>query len=645
MGDAPPMSLSGSVVVLIGPPGAKETGLLHNRIVRNYELVPIDTKNLLPEHLQQSAELGSKTKADIDKQEHVPIGLVVSLLEDRINKPDIIQRGCLLDGLPLSQGHAEAIKGHIDIDHIFVIEVPDQKLIERSARRHHSKVRARLDAYHKSMNGVMDHFGDKVRKINAAPHVDVMFSTISEHLGSIPGPPPLTREGLVIVVVAPPGAGKKAQCERIVKKLGFVHVCAPSLLSKHMNRGTGWGIQARAYTDRQERVPSELVVGLLNERMSKPDVMKRGCLLDGFPLCAEHVEAMKGQIEVDHYLVIDVPDGTLMERWAQRRLDPQMVISCNLKTSPTSSETCHRFVGSEDATNEKADSRLQEYRSSFKSISPLIQGKVRNVEGTQHPDAVFSDIASCLGMAPTPTARVRNSKGPVVVLSAPPAVCEEIQSKHIARKLGFIYISVESLLLKRIRHCDETGSKVKEYIDKQERVPSELIVTLLQERMSKRDVLQQGCLLRNFPLSQEHVKAMKGFIEVDHFVVIEVPDATLIERCVNRPMQAQAVGDFSENIARLGAYRSALGEMLPHFGGRVLRIDGTQRRDAISGAIRAAVSGPPREPTRREAKSRREPTRREAARHRPQPHDSVYETASRVFTNLQHSFQGLTEAA
>jgi len=663
---------TGRVVILAGPPGATETRLQHDRIVQAYGYVPISVGTLLSEHLRYATELGTGAEEHAYRQKHLPSEFVVSLLRDRLSKPDVRQQGCLLDGFPLSKEDADAMKGQIDVDQFLVIEVPDETIIDRCAlnpttgtiynglKHPHlnlappmeqsdqiedntdDKVRTRLEAYHASIIEVLLRFRGKVRIIDGTQDNDATFSAISDYLGVVPSPVLHAKKGPVVVVAGPPGTGRKTQCERIVKELGFVHICASSLLTKHIKRCTTWGTKARVYTDRRECVPSELLVGLLKDRVSKPDAIRRGCLLDGFPLSGEHAEAMKGHIEIDHFLVLNVPNEILIESFMNRCL--------NLKFRPDSLEASNNLVQSDD-DKEQARMCLMAYQTSLDAILPHVHGMVQNIDGTQHPDAVFSTIVTCLGRVATPAPIVINETCPVVVISVPPSAWKKDQTNCIAKKLGLVPISAASLLLDHMRCGDELGAKAKECIDKQERVPSELIVSLIRDRMCKPDVLQRGCLLGDFPLSLNHTKAMKGQIEIDYFVVIELPDETLIERSVNKRLgsetgviepktkrasseavsrSAQTADDIAKMIrAQLEAYHAALGDILPHFEGKIRKVNGMQRLDAVSNSIRSAISRP-----------EGEPVRQKAARRRPQTHHPIRSTANRMIANLHHSFSG-----
>jgi len=685
--DAPPSPSSGygsslgRVVVIAGPPSAAEVGLQHGLIVQRYGFVPISAVSLLSEHVHRGTKFGVKAKEYISRRERVPSDLMVGLLRERMSKRDVIDRGCLLDGFPLCVEHAEAMKGKIEVDNFLVIDVPDETLVERCVNRRfdpktattyhlklkppppevlprlvqkvddsEEKVLASLKAFHLTMHEISSNFEGKVRHIDAMQHPDAVFDAICACLGAIPVLTPMVRAQPVVIVAGPPAVGKETQCNRIVKKLGFVHVSVKSLLSKHVNRGTAFGTKVNECMSSGERVPSELVVGLLKDRISKPDVLKRGCLLEDFPLCLEHAQAMQGQIEVDLFLFIDAPDASIVERCTNQRRDPKTGTVYNLKCESPPPDVVSRLVRSDDNVEEKVQANLTAYRESTKEIVLHFQDKMRRIDGTQPPDAVFGAIATCLGRAPVTPPRAK--KGRTVAVVAPPSGGQHSPFERIAKKLGLVHISTGKLLLKHMRRETATGIKAKEYIDRQERVPSELIVGLFKDRMSKPDVRQRGCLLDCFPLSRDHAEAMKGQIEVDDFILLEVPDEVQIERFVNRRVDpktgniyhlkslppptkvmhrvVQSEDDAEEKVrARLGMYHASVDGILPYFEGKVRKIDGTQRNDSVIDAIRAVVAG-----------RSEEPRREDATRRRPKARGATRGAANRFRANLHQSVPG-----
>lgn len=119
-----------------------------------------------------------------------------------------------------------------------------------------------------------------------------------------------------------PGSGKGTQAALIVKELGLAHISTGDLLRGAVAAGTELGLQAKAVMDRGELVSDQIVLGLLEERLSQDDI-KAGFILDGYPRNLAQAEALDALLSrlgqpVDEALQIDVDEEQVIERIAKR---------------------------------------------------------------------------------------------------------------------------------------------------------------------------------------------------------------------------------------------------------------------------------------------------------------------------------------
>jgi len=85
-----------------------------------------------------------------------------------------------------------------------------------------------------------------------------------------------------LVLLGPPGAGKGTQAQQLIERFHIPQISTGDILREHVQRGSGLGIMARAYMDRGEYVPDELVVRMVMDRLAHDDAQP-GFILDGFP--------------------------------------------------------------------------------------------------------------------------------------------------------------------------------------------------------------------------------------------------------------------------------------------------------------------------------------------------------------------------
>jgi adenylate kinase len=127
-----------------------------------------------------------------------------------------------------------------------------------------------------------------------------------------------------IVLLGGPGSGKGTQADTLVRELGLTHVATGDLFRDNFNRQTAVGVKAKAFMDRGELVPDDIVMAILDERLRRPDVAG-GAVFDGFPRTRAQAEALDRLMStlgrrVDAVLYIDVPDDEIVTRLAGRMI-------------------------------------------------------------------------------------------------------------------------------------------------------------------------------------------------------------------------------------------------------------------------------------------------------------------------------------
>jgi adenylate kinase len=125
-----------------------------------------------------------------------------------------------------------------------------------------------------------------------------------------------------IILLGPPGCGKGTQGEILAQRAGILRVSTGDLLRDAAARGTELGKRAKAFMDRGDLVPDDVIVGLLREVFASP-AAAQGVMMDGFPRTVAQAEAVDRLLaerkgKVDQVLFFDVPDEELMKRIAGR---------------------------------------------------------------------------------------------------------------------------------------------------------------------------------------------------------------------------------------------------------------------------------------------------------------------------------------
>jgi adenylate kinase len=205
-----------------------------------------------------------------------------------------------------------------------------------------------------------------------------------------------------MILVGPPGAGKGTQAARLIASFGIPHISSGDMLRAAVKEGTALGVEADRYMKAGKLVPDEVVIGMILERIARPDCAS-GFMLDGFPRTRPQAEAldaaMRGAgVELDAVVLIEVPDALLEERAVGRRTDPETGAIYHLKYNPPSPEIAGRLIHRKDDTIEAVSTRIQKYHSETAPIIPfyLSKGILRRVDGVGDPDVITERITSVL---------------------------------------------------------------------------------------------------------------------------------------------------------------------------------------------------------------------------------------------------------
>lgn len=202
-----------------------------------------------------------------------------------------------------------------------------------------------------------------------------------------------------IILLGAPGAGKGTQAAMIAEEFKVPHISTGDILRRNMKEGTPLGLKAKAFVESGGLVPDEVVIGLVEDRLSQEDC-KNGYILDGFPRTIAQAEALDKVARIDLAINIDVPFETIIDRLGGRR-----VCMCGetYHVSMLNGETTCKRCGKElfirdDDKPETVKNRLKVYSD---QTQPLIdyyrsQNKVVDIKANGTKEEIFADIKKVL---------------------------------------------------------------------------------------------------------------------------------------------------------------------------------------------------------------------------------------------------------
>lgn len=183
-----------------------------------------------------------------------------------------------------------------------------------------------------------------------------------------------------VILLGAPGSGKGTQAERLAESLGLPHISTGAILRQAVADGTELGVAARDIMAAGRLVSDEIVLGIVEERVSAPDC-RRGFILDGYPRNRAQARAL-GEVlarlgATEWIANIAVPAEELAARVRGRR------------------GTDGRQDDSEDAFRR----RLEVYESESLPLLDHYGDRAVNIPGLGSRDEVFGRLCAALPFA------------------------------------------------------------------------------------------------------------------------------------------------------------------------------------------------------------------------------------------------------
>ena len=215
-----------------------------------------------------------------------------------------------------------------------------------------------------------------------------------------------TKVGSLILLGAP-GAGKGTQAKLIMQRYGVPQISTGDILRDNVGRGTELGKKAKAFMDKGELVPDELVCDMVADRLRQADC-EQGFILDGFPRTVGQAEWLARLLKSEFFekrcglppVVVNFRVGynQLLRRLTGRRTCPTCGRIYNVYSQPPRvADTCDvdgsKLVTRKDDSEEVIAERLKAYE---RQTLPLIdyyrrQGRLREIDADGPPEQVTAE--------------------------------------------------------------------------------------------------------------------------------------------------------------------------------------------------------------------------------------------------------------
>ncbi|KAJ3195586.1 Adenylate kinase 8 [Irineochytrium annulatum] len=376
-------------IVICGPPSSG-TAEICEKVAVAHDAIYISTGDLLQAAIERQTSMGVQAKPFMERGSLVPDQIMLSLVMQRLQEPDVVSKGYVLEGFPRTREQAIAmqmkglfpshfgyftcerplIRGVWVLQWLVLLEVPDDVIIRRTIglrldpvtktmyhlvfnppprsaavesrliqKTSHTlpAIRTRLIQYRRNLHGVTKSFTKTLRRFaydeGIVGHEEQVLREVMVYIG--------TRKRthaprqFRILIAGLPGSGKSTLAALVEKKYGFVHVSPRKVVLEEMSADSLWAPQLKPYIDKPDAVPHNLMTELIIHRLKRSDCVNKGWILDGFPFTIPQAEELKANDIIPNRLIwLRAPEDICRMRLSRRRYDPTTGRVLNLENLP-----------------------------------------------------------------------------------------------------------------------------------------------------------------------------------------------------------------------------------------------------------------------------------------------------------------------
>lgn len=373
---------------------------------------------------------------------------------------------------------------------------------------------------------------------------------------------------LNIILFGPPGSGKGTQSKMLLKKYNLEYISTGDILRCHIVNKTPQGIEAKALIDKGQLVPDELVVELLEAKLTQ-NKDANGFLFDGFPRTLVQAYILEGLLlkinsSLNAVIALDVPKQELTRRLLNRA----------------------KIEGRSDDNEIVIQERFREYEN--KTMAVIDFYKTRDmfipVDGTGSTDQIFERVENVIDGV------VKKSSYNVVLIGRPGSG-KGTQGEIFAKKHNFHYLSTGELLLSEINKGSEIGKNVKSLYANGISVPDELIIRLVEEEMAKYNE-HRGYIFKGFPRTLIQTYILEGMLRrmnnsISLVVYLDVPMLNCFKRLSRRAQTSDARPyDLTTDliIGRMEEFENKINPVIKYFKSqnKLVRVSGVGSPEKVA---------------------------------------------------------------
>ncbi|XP_054844493.1 adenylate kinase 8-like [Eublepharis macularius] len=411
-------------VFVLGPPASGKTTI--SRWMGKH----LNATYLCPQDLVHDRKLRKSREAlaRLGPQEAIPDELWACLLEERLSAEDCTALGWVLDGFPETRQQALLLQAKgISPQHVLVLYAPDTVLVERNLGKlldpitkevYHATfdwpmdymvqrrlvtpegiseqaTATRLLESHRSLPGIVQTYKENHKAVNAdQPCADVFAQALSFVQSRPSSNAPFTPR---VLLLGPPGSGKRLQAALLAQKYGLVSLRLGELLRQQVADHMPFGDLIKPCLGSGYPVSDTVVLSVLKERLGQQDCVSRGWVLHGFPRDIDQAILMKHTgFKPNRVFFLNLPTEVALQRLCQRATDPVSGERYHgIFKPPTDTEVHKRLLQNPRDRPGRVEEKVDMYNRQVAMLEDFYDEGI-SLNADQDPYTIFEYVESCL---------------------------------------------------------------------------------------------------------------------------------------------------------------------------------------------------------------------------------------------------------
>ncbi|XP_020331685.1 adenylate kinase 8 isoform X3 [Oncorhynchus kisutch] len=288
-----------------------------------------------------------------------------------------------------------------------------------------------------------------------------------------------------VMLLGPPASGKRTVARKLCEHTQVIHITDSNILKED----TDLTKKALQYKAKQQDIPGDLWIKLIQQRLSKIDCVRRGWVLEGIPQTREEALSLQeAGVAPNHVVLLEAPDAVLIERSQGKRIDPVTGDVYHVTFIwPEDKEVVQRLERQKAVSEEQLVAQLMQHHREVHALRKTYRNCLKGIDADQPHVDVFDQVC-----------------------------CGELLEAVSA-------------------DATNMGELIKPYLESGQQVPDSMVLQILTERLSRLDCTTRGWVLHGFPRDLEQAEKLQesNFIPSRVFF-LEMTDDVAIERVTLR---------------------------------------------------------------------------------------------------------------